>query len=57
MDVVVSAYLAKYAQIADPELAGFGQLSPTPLLEAQHAKIPRKKARASGPDQIPPREA
>jgi len=51
----VSAYLAKRAQIADSEVAGFGQLSPTHLLEAQQAEIPHKKAKASGPDQTPPR--
>jgi hypothetical protein len=31
IDGAVSAYLAKCAQIADPEVAGFGQLSPTRL--------------------------
>ena len=39
IDGAVSAYLAKCAQIADPEVAGFGQLRPTRLLEAQ---IPKK---------------
>src|SRR5258705_10560724 len=48
-------YLPKHAQIADPEVAKFGQLSPTRLLKAQQAKIPHKKAKASGPDQTPPR--
>lgn len=38
-----SACLAKCAQIADSEVARFGQLSPTRLLEAQQPKIPQKK--------------
>jgi hypothetical protein len=41
IDSGVSAYLAKRAQIADPEIARFGQLSPTPLSKAQQAKIPK----------------
>jgi hypothetical protein len=44
-DGAVSAYLAKCAQIADPEVAGFRQLSPTRLLEAQQAKIPHEKSK------------
>jgi hypothetical protein len=55
IDGAVSAYLAKCAQIADPEIARFGQPSPTRLLKAQQAKNPMKKAKASGPDQSPPR--
>ena len=35
----ISAYLAKCVEIADPEVARFGQLSPTGLLQAQQAKI------------------
>jgi hypothetical protein len=45
IDRAVSAYLAKCAQIADPEVAGFGQLSPTRLLEAQQDKIPHEKSK------------
>ena len=45
IDGAVSAYLAKCAQIADPEVARFGQLSPTRLLEAQQAKIPHEKSK------------
>jgi hypothetical protein len=41
----VSAYLAKCAQIADPELARLGQSSPTRLLKAQQAKIPHEKSK------------
>ena len=37
--------LAKCAQIADPEVARFGQLSPTRLLKAQQAKIPHEKSK------------
>jgi len=56
IDGAVSPYLAKCAQIADPEVARFGQLSPTRLLKAQQAtKFHMKKAKASGPDQTPPR--
>jgi len=55
IDGAVSAYLAKCARIADSEVARFGQVSPTRLLKAQQAKIPHKKAKASGPDQTPPR--
>jgi len=51
----ISAYLAKCVEIADPEVARFGQLSPTGLLEAQQAKIHMKNANGSGPDQTPPR--
>src|SRR5713101_5906707 len=40
-----AAYLAKCAQIADPEVARFGQLSPTRLLRAQQAKIPHEKSK------------
>jgi hypothetical protein len=43
IDGAVSAYLAKCAQIADPEVVRFGQLSPTRLLKAQQAKIPHEK--------------
>ena len=45
IDGAVSAYLAKCAQIADPEVARFGQLSPTRLLKAQQAKIPHEKSK------------
>ena len=45
IDGAVSAYLAKCAQIADPEVARFGQLSPTRLLEAQQAKIRHEKSK------------
>jgi hypothetical protein len=45
IDGAVSAYLAKCAQIADPEVARFGQLSPTHLLRAQQAKIPHEKSK------------
>jgi hypothetical protein len=45
IDGAVSAYLAKCAQIADPEVARFGQLSPTRLLKAQQAKIPPEKSK------------
>jgi len=55
IDGAVSAYLAKCAQIADPEVVRFGQSSPTRLLKAQQAKLRIKKAKASGPDQTPPR--
>src|SRR6267142_1715298 len=41
----VSANLAKCAEIADPEVARFGQLSPTHLLGAQQAKIPHEKSK------------
>jgi hypothetical protein len=41
----VSANLAKCAEIADPEVARFGQLSPTHLLRAQQAKIPHEKSK------------
>ena len=44
-DRAVSAYLAKCAQIADPEVARFGQLSPTRLSKAQQAKIPHEKSK------------
>jgi hypothetical protein len=55
VDGVVSAYLAKYAQIADPEVARFGQLSPTRLSRRKMPKFHMKKAKASGPDQARPR--
>src|ERR1700686_1968602 len=45
IDGAVSAYLAKRAQIADPEVARFGQLSPTRLLKAQQATIPHEKSK------------
>ncbi len=45
IDGAVSAYLAKCAQIADSEVARFGQLSPTRLLKAQQAKIPHEKSK------------
>src|ERR1700730_7383423 len=45
IDGAASAYLAKCAQIADPEVARFGQLSPTRLLKAQQAKIPHEKSK------------
>src|SRR6266404_7710330 len=45
IDGAVSANLAKCALIADSEVARFGQLSPTRLLEAQQAKIPHKKSK------------
>src|SRR5258706_14069495 len=45
IDEDVSAYLAKCAEIADPEVARFGQLSPTCLLKAQQAKIPHEKSK------------
>jgi hypothetical protein len=45
IDAAVSAYLPKCGQIADPEVARFGQLSPTPLLKAQQAKIPHEKSK------------
>src|SRR5258706_5618532 len=45
IDGAVSAYLAKCAQIADPEVARFGQLSPTGLLKAQQAKITHEKSK------------
>jgi hypothetical protein len=45
IDGAVSAYLAKCAQIADPEVARFGQLSPTRPLKAQQAKIPHEKGK------------
>src|SRR5216683_1324155 len=45
IDGAVSAYLAKCAQIADPDVARFGQLSPTRLLKAQQAKIPHEKSK------------
>jgi hypothetical protein len=51
----ISAYLAKCAQIADPEVARFGQFSPTRRLKAQQGQIHMKNANASGPDQTPPR--
>jgi hypothetical protein len=46
----VSANLAKCAQIADPDVARFGQLSPIRLfpirlLKAQQAKIPHEKSK------------
>jgi hypothetical protein len=44
----VSACLAKWAQIADSEVARFAQLSPARLLEAQQPKIPQKKQRPPG---------
>ena len=44
-DGAVSAYLAKWAQIADSEVARFGQLSPIRLLEAEQAKTPHKKSK------------
>ena len=40
-----SAYLAKCAQIADPEVAALGQSSPTPSRKAQQAKIPDEKSK------------
>jgi PAS domain S-box-containing protein len=43
--IEVSAYLAKCAQIADSEVAGFGQLSPTRLSKAQQGKIPHLKSK------------
>src|SRR5258707_12327369 len=54
-----SCFRVSAAQIADPDahLARFGQLRPPVSNSAQQAKIPRKRARASGPDQIPPRGA
>src|SRR5947209_11254117 len=45
IDGAVSAYLAKCAQIADPDVARFGQMSPTRLLRAQQAKIPHEKSK------------
>ncbi len=45
IDEAVSAYLAKCAQIADPEVARFGQMNPTRLLKAQQAKIPHEKSK------------
>src|ERR1700675_132219 len=45
IDGAVSAYLAKRAQIADPEVARFGQLSPTRLSKAQQATIPHEKSK------------
>jgi hypothetical protein len=54
IDGAVSAHLAKCAQVADSEIARFGQF-PTRLLKAQQAKFHMKKANASGPDQTPPR--
>jgi hypothetical protein len=53
IDGAVSAYLAKCAQIADPEVARFGQLSPTRLLKAQQAKIPHEKSKGLRPGSIP----
>jgi hypothetical protein len=52
----VFAYLANCARIADSEVARFRQLGPTRLRGARRAKFHVKKARASGPDQPPPRE-
>jgi hypothetical protein len=51
--IEVSANLAKCAQIADPDAARFGQFSPTRLFKGP--KFHMKKAKASGPDQTPPR--
>jgi C4-dicarboxylate-specific signal transduction histidine kinase len=45
IDGAISACLAECAQIADPEAAGFGQLSPTRLSKAQQAKIPHGKSK------------
>jgi hypothetical protein len=44
----ISACLAKCAQIADSEVARFGQLGRTRPLEAQQPKIPQKKQRPPG---------
>ena len=55
IDGAVSAYLAKRAQIADPEVARFGQLSATLPRRRNRPKFHMKIARASGPDQTPPR--
>ena len=46
IDHAVSAYLANCAQIADSELARFGQLGPTCLLRAQNST--QKKQRPPG---------
>ena len=45
IDGAISANLTKCAQIADPEVARFGQLNATRLLKAQQAKIPHEKSK------------
>ena len=53
IDGAVSAYLAKCTQIADPEVARFGQLSPSRLLKVQQAKIPHEKSKGLRAGSIP----
>jgi signal transduction histidine kinase len=55
IDEAVFTYLAKCAQIADPEVTRSGQLSPTRLRRRNRPKFHMKTAKASGPDQTPPR--
>jgi hypothetical protein len=52
-DGAVSAYLAKCAQISDPQVARFGQLSLTRLVKAQQAKIPHEKSKGLRAGSIP----